>query len=90
MINSTRHFNRLANNSEQVELDEISHRKPSYSDPQCSDLHPQMREPYLTLKTPSKFAADVIVLFFRENKTIFHVNHLLGRHITWNANSYLL
>ena len=30
------------------------------------------------------------LLFFRENKTTFHVNHLPGRWFTWNVKSYFL
>ena len=45
---------------------------------------------FLTLEVPIAAAADniFIFLFFRVNKTTFHVNHLLGRPFTWNVKSY--
>ena len=30
------------------------------------------------------------IFFFRENKTLFHVNPLIGRGFTWNIKPYFL
>ena len=32
------------------------------------------------LKCQAKFVADDVIFFFRENKSTFYMNHLLGRH----------